>query len=103
MLGCADGELAECLLLNVVYVAHKVTARERMPGRSCAAMVIARVWKVLAMEDQTMLSADDYADALVEYLHDHSEKALYKATRLSQHFIESGLGPEDIIALHFEA
>lgn len=55
------------------------------------------------MDDQALLSADDYADALTEYLHDHSEKALYKATKLSQHFIESGLGPEDIIALHFEA
>ncbi len=50
-----------------------------------------------------VLSADDYAAALAEYLHDHSERALYRASLLSQHFIESGLGPEDIIALHFES
>jgi signal transduction histidine kinase len=55
------------------------------------------------LRDSPVLSADDYAAALAGYLHDHSERALYRATLLSQHFIESGLGPEDIIALHFEA
>lgn len=33
----------------------------------------------------------------------HSEEHLYRASQLSQECIESGLGPEDIIALHFES
>lgn len=43
-----------------------------------------------------------YSLALSEYLSTHGEEALYQASLLSQAFIESGLGPEDIIALHFE-
>src|SRR5215218_4200678 len=54
-------------------------------------------------DDTPVQSSDDYSAALAEYLHDHSERALYRASLLSQHFIESGLGPEDIIALHFES
>lgn len=49
------------------------------------------------------LSPADYGEILGLYLHAHSEEALYRASRLSQVCIESGLGPEDIIALHFEA
>ncbi|HWE62930.1 MAG TPA: HAMP domain-containing sensor histidine kinase [Chloroflexota bacterium] len=49
------------------------------------------------------LSPADYGEILGAYLHTHSEEALYRASRLSQVCIESGLGPEDIIALHFEA
>jgi signal transduction histidine kinase len=44
-----------------------------------------------------------YADALAEYCRNRSEVALYRASLLSQTFVESGLGPEDIIALHCEA
>jgi signal transduction histidine kinase len=54
-------------------------------------------------DETPVQSSDDYAAALAEYLLDHSERALYRASLLSQHFIESGLGPEDIIALHFES
>jgi two-component system OmpR family sensor kinase len=43
-----------------------------------------------------------YDRILAEYLRTHSEEALYRVSLLSQGFIESGLGPEDIIALHFE-
>lgn len=49
------------------------------------------------------ISAADYARILDMYLRFHSEDALYQASLLSQACIESGLGPEDIIALHFEA
>jgi signal transduction histidine kinase len=49
------------------------------------------------------LSPADYGEILGAYLHTHSEEALYRASRLSQVCIENGLGPEDIIALHFEA
>jgi signal transduction histidine kinase len=58
---------------------------------------------MVEIEVTPVQSSDDYATALAEYLHDHSERALYRASLLSQHFIESGLGPEDIIALHFES
>jgi signal transduction histidine kinase len=46
---------------------------------------------------------DAYADALADYCRDRSENALYRASLLSQTFVESGLGPEDIIALHCES
>ena len=49
------------------------------------------------------LSTDDYAVTLAQYLDTHGEEALYRASLLSQFFIESGLGPEDIIALHVDA
>ena len=44
-----------------------------------------------------------YTVVLSDYLNTHGEAALYQASLLSQHFIEGGLGPEDIIALHFES
>ena len=46
---------------------------------------------------------DTYADALAEYCRDRSESALYRASLMSQTFVESGMGPEDIIALHCES
>lgn len=48
-------------------------------------------------------SVGDYAETLAGYLLLHSEEHLYRASQLSQECIESGLGPEDIIALHFES
>lgn len=48
-------------------------------------------------------SPADYGGVLAAYVQTHSEEALYRASRLSQVCIEAGLGPEDIIALHFEA
>src|SRR5437763_6876966 len=45
---------------------------------------------------------DAYAEALAAYCRERSEAALYRASLLSQTFVESGLGPEDIIALHCE-
>lgn len=44
-----------------------------------------------------------YQQLLAGYVHQASEEALYRVSLLSQGLIESGLGPEDIIALHFEA
>jgi two-component system, OmpR family, sensor histidine kinase BaeS len=49
------------------------------------------------------LAPADYAAILADYLRDHSEDALYKASLLSRACIESGLGPEDLISLHFDA
>ena len=46
---------------------------------------------------------DAYAEALAAYCSDRTEAALYRASLLSQTFVESGLGPEDIIALHCES
>ena len=43
-----------------------------------------------------------YQTALSDFLRHHSEDALYRASLLSQEFVENGLGPEEIIALHFE-
>lgn len=51
----------------------------------------------------SQLSAEDYGPTLAHYLAAHDEGALYRAGVLSQRFIESGLGPEDIIALHSES
>ena len=45
---------------------------------------------------------DEYERILAEYIREPSEEALYRLSLLSQGLIESGLGPEDIIALHFE-
>lgn len=45
---------------------------------------------------------EGYKAALSEYVLARTEEALYRASLLSQTFIEAGLGPEDIIALHFE-
>jgi signal transduction histidine kinase len=52
---------------------------------------------------ETAVPTDAYAEALADYCRDRSESALYRASLLSQTFVESGLGPEDIIALHCEA
>jgi signal transduction histidine kinase len=41
-----------------------------------------------------------YAAALSDYIRTRSEEALYRASILSQRFVHTGLGPEDIIALH---
>jgi len=52
---------------------------------------------------EAAVPTDAYAEALADYCHDRSESALYRASLLSQTFVESGLGPEDIIALHCES
>jgi|GEM_PF-1867754 len=46
--------------------------------------------------------AETYGQVLENYLQSRSEDALYRASLLSQTFIEQGVGPEEIIALHFE-
>lgn len=47
--------------------------------------------------------AQVYARVLNEYFSTRGEDALYHASLLSQTFIENGLGPEEIVALHAEA
>jgi signal transduction histidine kinase len=45
---------------------------------------------------------ETYERILAAYLETRSEAALYEVSLLSEGVIQSGLGPEDIIALHFE-
>ncbi|MEA2642943.1 MAG: two-component system, OmpR family, phosphate regulon sensor histidine kinase PhoR [Chloroflexota bacterium] len=52
---------------------------------------------------QGRFTTDDYLSVLDEYLHTHSEDALYRASLLSRELVVAGLGPEDIVALHSEA
>ncbi len=47
-------------------------------------------------------AAESYMAALEDYIDSRTEGALFRASLLSGHFVESGLGPDDIIALHFE-
>ena len=49
------------------------------------------------------MSPDSYDAVLAEYLRTGGEESLYRASLLSQGCIESGLGREDIIALHFDS
>src|SRR5688572_18767080 len=44
-----------------------------------------------------------YASALLDYCLSHSEEALYQANLISAQFIQDGVGPDEIVALHFEA
>jgi hypothetical protein len=44
-----------------------------------------------------------YANAFGEYSSTHAEAALYRASLLSRDFVERGLGPEEIVALHGQA
>lgn len=44
-----------------------------------------------------------YAVILGEYFASHAEDALYRGSLLSQRFVDEGLGPEEIIAIHAEA
>jgi signal transduction histidine kinase len=48
-------------------------------------------------------SVRSYAEILGTYFTSRAEEALYRASLLSQRFIEAGLGPEEIIAVHAEA
>jgi signal transduction histidine kinase len=44
-----------------------------------------------------------YGQLLVEYCRTHSEETLYRASLLSRGLIELGLGPDEIVAIHFDA
>jgi signal transduction histidine kinase len=48
-------------------------------------------------------SREAYGATLADYLRTHDEAALYRASLLSQQLVEAGLGPEEIIELHFES
>jgi signal transduction histidine kinase len=47
--------------------------------------------------------AESYAGVLADYLRTRSETALYQASLLSQRFVERGVGPEEVVAVHAEA
>jgi signal transduction histidine kinase len=44
-----------------------------------------------------------YGVTLDDYRRTHNEGALYRASLLSQGLIEAGLGPDEIVALHFDS
>ncbi len=46
---------------------------------------------------------EQYGDVLGDYLRTRGERELFRASLLSQTFIEGGVGPEEIVALHVEA
>lgn len=56
----------------------------------------------MEQEDHTLAPAD-YSQSMASFIRTHNERDLYRATALSRACIEGGLGPEDIVALHFEA
>lgn len=56
-----------------------------------------------ASSDEPLRSVESYTDVLSAYFTSRAEEALYRASLLSQRFIEEGLGPEEIIAIHAEA
>jgi signal transduction histidine kinase len=47
--------------------------------------------------------ATAYQETLASYLRTHDEAALYRASLLSQALVEAGLGPDEIVAMHFDA
>jgi signal transduction histidine kinase len=54
------------------------------------------------MVSTDVLSPDEYASVLSDYVRNLGEQALYRASLLSRGLVQSGLGPEDIVALHME-
>jgi signal transduction histidine kinase len=46
---------------------------------------------------------ESYRLVLADYLADQTEAVLYQASLLSRQFVEQGVGPEEIVALHVEA
>jgi signal transduction histidine kinase len=44
-----------------------------------------------------------YGEVLAEYLQTRGERQLFEASLLSNRFVEAGVGPDEIIALHVEA
>jgi signal transduction histidine kinase len=44
-----------------------------------------------------------YAGVLFDFCRTHSEESLYQASILSATFIQQGLGPDEIVAMHFDA
>jgi two-component system, sensor histidine kinase and response regulator len=45
----------------------------------------------------------EYVEILLEYLKSHSEEALYRASLLGKSFLEAGVGPDEITAIHCDA
>src|SRR5436190_6671436 len=50
-----------------------------------------------------VVAIDRYGEVLTEYLRTRDERELFQASLLSNDFVESGVGPDEIIALHVEA
>lgn len=55
------------------------------------------------MSDSDLEFTASYETTLAEFLKVQSERALYDASLLSKEFIEQGIGPEEIVALHTES
>jgi signal transduction histidine kinase len=52
---------------------------------------------------ETTNALDAYTEILSQYFSSRAEEALYRASLLSRRFIEEGLGPEEIVAVHADA
>jgi two-component system OmpR family sensor kinase len=61
----------------------------------------------MSLEPQVIAETDNagdvYASTLREYFRTGSEEVLYRASMLSRAFVERGLGPEEIVAIHVES
>jgi len=59
------------------------------------------------MEDATEVISMDltsaYADTLLDYCNNHGEDALYRATEISSQLIAENYGPDEIVAMHYDA
>src|SRR3954470_1501585 len=50
-----------------------------------------------------VVPVERYGETLNEYLRTHGERELFQASLISNDFVERGVGPDEIIALHVEA
>ncbi|HEX5368605.1 MAG TPA: ATP-binding protein [Dehalococcoidia bacterium] len=44
-----------------------------------------------------------YTEVLLEYCRTHAEESLYQASLISAGFIQDGMGPDEIVAIHFDS
>jgi len=47
--------------------------------------------------------SSSYSETLLQYCQTHSEESLYEASLLSSGYIQEGMGPDDIVSIHFDA
>ena len=69
---------------------------------SCAMMPTVQSTETVTLPEPAS-AVDAYGEILTGYFSSRAEEALYRASLLSQRFIEEGLGPEEIVAIHAEA
>jgi signal transduction histidine kinase len=52
---------------------------------------------------EAQVPIEDYASVLLEYMKNGGEEALYRASLLGKSFLEGGIGPDEITAIHCDA